>query len=384
MKDVVYSESFREFLQDVTGIELNHTIDMFASRYWNTHHLLCHDDELEGRRIAYIHYFVPDDWNKDDGGALDLFKVNEDGQPSEIMKSFTPSRNTFLFFEISPTSFHQVAEVLAENKERLAISGWFYGKPIERPSPYIESKLPMKSLDDGKRFKLRDWINPMYLVSKTQRQIAEHFEENSSIELKEFLNEEKSKLIHDALIGKEVPWKVIGPYNRRHYETLGRWNVHEDVTGILKDANDFFLSPQVGELIRKLTSLEIEEGHCEIRKFKSTHYTLSQDNHDQIQERGLDAYYFVCPRDEWDIDVGGQITYMDEEDELITMVPEQNSFSLAYRDAGCMKFVKYVNSQAPGDLYMYTMTYLEDPESIQNEPNQNESNQNDIDTENKE
>ena len=30
--------------------------------------LLCHDDELEGRRIAYIYYLVPPDWEEKDGG----------------------------------------------------------------------------------------------------------------------------------------------------------------------------------------------------------------------------------------------------------------------------------------------------------------------------
>ena len=30
--------------------------------------LLCHDDELEGRRIAYIFYLVPPDWEIKDGG----------------------------------------------------------------------------------------------------------------------------------------------------------------------------------------------------------------------------------------------------------------------------------------------------------------------------
>ena len=29
--------------------------------------LLCHDDELEGRRIAFIFYLVPE-WTKEDGG----------------------------------------------------------------------------------------------------------------------------------------------------------------------------------------------------------------------------------------------------------------------------------------------------------------------------
>ena len=39
--------------------------------------LLCHDDELEGRRIAYILYLTPS-WREEDGGTLDLF--NTDGK----------------------------------------------------------------------------------------------------------------------------------------------------------------------------------------------------------------------------------------------------------------------------------------------------------------
>lgn len=31
--------------------------------------LLCHDDELEGRRIAFIYYLVPE-WSQEDGGKL--------------------------------------------------------------------------------------------------------------------------------------------------------------------------------------------------------------------------------------------------------------------------------------------------------------------------
>lgn len=43
--------------------------------------LLCHDDELEGRRIAFILYLVPP-WEKSDGGTLDLFST--DGKSSKL------------------------------------------------------------------------------------------------------------------------------------------------------------------------------------------------------------------------------------------------------------------------------------------------------------
>lgn len=37
--------------------------------------LLCHDDELEGRRVAFILYLVPP-WESSDGGTLDLFSTD--------------------------------------------------------------------------------------------------------------------------------------------------------------------------------------------------------------------------------------------------------------------------------------------------------------------
>ena len=37
--------------------------------------LLCHDDELEKRRLAFIYYLVPP-WDDKDGGMLDLFDTD--------------------------------------------------------------------------------------------------------------------------------------------------------------------------------------------------------------------------------------------------------------------------------------------------------------------
>lgn len=39
--------------------------------------LLCHDDELEGRRVAFILYLVPP-WQCSDGGTLDLYSTDSE------------------------------------------------------------------------------------------------------------------------------------------------------------------------------------------------------------------------------------------------------------------------------------------------------------------
>jgi len=37
--------------------------------------LLCHDDELDTRRVAFALYLTPS-WSKEDGGLLDLFDMD--------------------------------------------------------------------------------------------------------------------------------------------------------------------------------------------------------------------------------------------------------------------------------------------------------------------
>jgi len=407
MKQVIYSSEFRTFLQGVTGIELKSDVDISASKYWSGCQLLCHDDEWEGRRIAFIFYLVPEDWSEEDGGTLDLFECDAQGQPRTVTESILPTWNNFLFFEVTPTSFHQVAEVLS-SKQRLSISGWFHGEPIVRPPPYIEEPLPRFNIADSKRVDISKWVHPNYLKPKIQAQINAQFSDQSSIELPNFLRDDKwealSTLFERSIEaekldmadeaakassssassssnptttdndgdnksktvtkGDKLPFELIGPSNRRHYESLGRWTSPAGIPPLLAEAIDVFKSSEFAELLGKLTGLTLQKVHSEVRRFRQGAYTLAQDNQDQHTERGLDAYYFLCPIDNWDVDVGGQITYMDEEDELATMIPSDNAFSLVFRDVGCMKYVKYVNNEAPAERQEFTFIYWEDPASI--------------------
>lgn len=420
MKEVIYSEQFRSFLQGVTGIELSAKVDISASKYWSGHQLLCHDDELEGRRIAFIFYMVPKDWSEEDGGTLDLFECCEEGQPRMITESILPAWNNFLFFEVSPTSFHQVAEILS-SKERMTFSGWYHGAPIVRPAPYVEQPLPRDLISENPSVDLAQWINPRYLTANIQKQINRQFCKASSIELPDFLIQEKWEQLlqifekHDAALiakiekeanaeseekkeGEEksekeekkengdagdaaaeefneldlLPFELIGPANRRHYESLGRWTQPAAIHPLVLDAIRMFRSPELAQFLQSITGLTLQKMHSEVRRFSPGAYTLAQDNQDQHAERGLDAYYFLCPVDTWDIDLGGQITYMDEEDELATMIPSDNALSLVFRDVGCMKYVKYVNHEAPAARNEIALIFWEDPATLDAEDEKEE------------
>ena len=81
---------------------------MSCAIYDDSSYLLCHDDDLAERRIAYIIYFVSEDWDAVDGGALDLFAADDAGRPTRVTKRIVPQWNSFCMFAVSSISHHQV------------------------------------------------------------------------------------------------------------------------------------------------------------------------------------------------------------------------------------------------------------------------------------
>lgn len=115
------SQKMQKNLHEITGITTS-SISLFGSRYQDTHHLLCHDDQLEDRKLAWFLYLS--DLEVNQGGQLELFN-SKNSTPSTIGAAIQPKKNLFAFFRVSPKSFHQVQEVLGQG-DRLAISGWFH------------------------------------------------------------------------------------------------------------------------------------------------------------------------------------------------------------------------------------------------------------------
>jgi prolyl 3-hydroxylase /prolyl 3,4-dihydroxylase len=89
--------------------------------YQRTHYLLPHDDQLDGRAVAFMYYLTS--LNQDEGGALCLYD-SKDNTPTRIQQKIQPQKNTFVFFRVSAKSFHEIKEVLRGN--RLTLTGWFY------------------------------------------------------------------------------------------------------------------------------------------------------------------------------------------------------------------------------------------------------------------
>ncbi|KAI4872983.1 hypothetical protein NFI96_023671 [Prochilodus magdalenae] len=422
---------FRLWLAEVLGVDLEPTVDISCAKYEHTDVLLCHDDELEGRRVAFILYLVPP-WDPSNGGTLDLYSTDEHYQPVTVVKSLLPCWNTLMFFEVSPVSFHQVAEVLTEGKCRLSLSGWFHGPSLLRPPRYIEPPIPRHTHTLRDESVLFEWVNETYMNPLYQAQVQQEFEDNSEIRLPNFLKEEKFKEVSEALRLPEVEWEKRGPPNKSNpngkvdssklfhvclFVSLSNRRrcyacaeLHS-LPACLKECWDLFSSEPFFLLLSNLTGLSLhylavgheengsdnqgnesdaEKGEkeknpeeqgtssatssneknekgppvCfgELRRWSHGNYTLL---HDSVKrEFALDLLLYLGCTD-WKAEFGGFTSYIahDEDEELLTVYPEDNSLALVYRDKETLRFVKHINhsstDQRDAEFHDFSFTYYE-------------------------
>lgn len=130
--DIIFSPDFAGTIGKIIGKPLGTQIDLAAQQYTRGQYLLCHDDRLESRRVAFVLYLVDEEWNAQlDGGQFEKFPLDFTGTAMpEPVESYTPAWNTLVFFEVSMWSHHQVAEVLG-SRTRLSVAGWLHDAPSE-------------------------------------------------------------------------------------------------------------------------------------------------------------------------------------------------------------------------------------------------------------
>lgn len=246
VRDAMYSEEFRQWLQDVTGCGplSAKKKDMSINDYRNGCHLLNHDDVIATRRVSYILY-LPDPahpWQAEWGGALELYPVKPAKDPQEPREpetipavSIPPKWNQYTFFAVQPGhSFHSVEEVCHPSASRLSISGWFHRPQPDEPgfqqsdedreekerkehasaaglgakraaasfTPYPESldpPLPGSQMTQDDVDFLKPFISASYLAPKTQAQLFEKFGDDSHVLCSEIFNSKVSSAMEKGL-----------------------------------------------------------------------------------------------------------------------------------------------------------------------------------------
>ena len=124
LRDDLGDETWRAKVAERFGVKSLSKIDMSAYVYGLGSFLLPHDDQVEGRIIAYSLHLTDVEMTEKMVGALDLYEADETGV-SKLVKSIIPEYNSLIMFEVSDKSWHQVNEVL-EDILRLTVTGWYH------------------------------------------------------------------------------------------------------------------------------------------------------------------------------------------------------------------------------------------------------------------
>ena len=316
----------------------------------------------------------------------------ENQQPTTYEVSLVPKLNNFVFFEVCPTSFHQVREVLSRDKVRLSVNGWFKGPKVYEVRPYRERFVcPIACKDHFvEEPLLRSWINELYLTDEVEKELQEEFKKESQVRLSSFLKEDRCAVLRDEL-RRCNEWRLKSPANRRRYYVLDEPNFPEN----LKEFLSVMKSEQLFLILGAMTGLKLHplnpddsesdvdsddssdqeaagakrvtksNPRCafEVRKFERGCYTLIHDHDGEVLDREpkLDVKYYFDHEFEAREDAGGCTHYIvkDEDEEVPTVEPENNSLSIVYRDEQTVRFEKYLNSTHSGTFYELSFIFQE-------------------------
>lgn len=276
----VFREDVALWMELNTDITLNGKISMSCSIYFDTDYLLCHDDNLDDRRIAFILY-VMDEWSVEDGGTLDLFDTDEAGCPRNVVKSIVPEYNSFVFFEVVDNSYHQVAEIMSNEKMRWSINGWFHGPKRSSHKPTRPIQIKSFIEPDSAKIELGSWISKNYLTDDISKQIQEEVEANSYIFLQSFLKNDIYEAISADLMSQDIHWQMIGPADERHYEIADE----QTLPRLLKEFYNMFKSISFFQQLKVYTDLDLTPDYesmkpkmtIELQRWSQGCYTLMID-----------------------------------------------------------------------------------------------------------
>ncbi|CAO3587770.1 unnamed protein product [Absidia cylindrospora] len=343
LRNALYSQEFRDFISSVTNCgPLSGTkTDMSINSYNDGCHLLNHDDVIGTRRVSFILYLTDPDhfWNPHDGGALELYPVIEKGIPAvEPSVVIPPQWNQFVMFTVQPGhSFHSVEEVVAQNKPRLSISGWFHipqkGEPgynalVEEGQAKSSLEQLQEESDSSSKFdhyqtaldddateglteedlaSLAEWMNPHYLNMATLSKISEQFLDESAVQCKDILNKEvydrlkkatleadeqdgfgKDKMMAHGTGSQRGNWECQGPPHKHRYMVVnktknkdpnGAQMMDDDSSKILGDLKTKFSGEAFRHWLAVVTQLLPIGYRGDARRFRPGHdYTLATTN----------------------------------------------------------------------------------------------------------
>lgn len=340
----------RAFVQNVTDKKFSDKMTITASQYKYTDRLLCHDDNLHDRSVAFIFYLCKD-WSEQDGGSLDLFDCDSRNQPKNVVKSIFPSYGSFAFFEVTHNSYHQVSEIINPKSVRLSINGWYHGEDLPEQIVWHAPLPKMLTPVNPQGTFLEDFVNPKWLDLKTTAQVKTSFEKELSISLPGFLKPKIFKEISNAMSHADIMWKSCGPANQRRYQVAKPSTLPTVVSQFLKLLQCKFWFRFLSECTVEIDPDVKPTPKCwfEVQRWQAGDYTVLVDDDPLNNTTGIDVHlYFDVPRRKHK--QGGEVFYLgpdrDEQGNLeqaFHLEPENNTATMIAHIEGMAVLTKYLD-----------------------------------------
>jgi prolyl 3-hydroxylase /prolyl 3,4-dihydroxylase len=282
-------------------------------------------------------------------------------------------------------------------------------------APLVSAAFPTWKLSDNDIIFLQEYINPIYLEHTAIDSISDKYINNSYVELRNFLNKNTALKINNNLFMKKENndntlssknWKLLGP---AHVQRYLQYDSNKKSTFVLNDIKTkLFESNSFKKLIHIFTGeskpFTTTNDAIKIRCFrKGMDYTLAHNglllpegdsrldcnlcfvddgllnidgskknngntevNNDKIidwesGERGGFECYIAAENED---NEAAEVYKHDNDDEdggiVLSVSPRFNTLSLALRDDGTMRFIKYVSSVAPSNRYDISTSFCVD------------------------
>ncbi|KAF6252117.1 Oxoglutarate and iron-dependent oxygenase degradation C-term-domain-containing protein [Scenedesmus sp. NREL 46B-D3] len=426
LRGAIYSQEFRQFVEGITGVgDLSDKTDLSCNVYAQGGHLLNHDDVIGTRAVSFIIYLTdPDEpWAAEDGGALELYPLVE-GSVSGDKPRFSISG---WYHKATPqqgsehASLQQLRMKAGEDQilQHTAFEGDDTSGPLSDADlallrawvnpAYLKqeswAKIQDKMEADGS-VQLQKFLLPETLSCAFYAILGLQVADNilQAAVAQDTAEGVGSGKIPSFTAGYSEDWQAVGPPHKQRYlsyrgqpqqpaagaAAAAAAAAASSAGGLLAAAKAaLFESSAFARLLKAMIDVDILKHAGEVRRFRAgLDYTVAHYGIITSEPRLDCVLSFVddatpAAADAWAVgEVGGFEAYLlaDEDDEaagaaavyhqdgndsgVINVPAASNTLNLLMRDAGLMRFVKYVSAAAPGSRWDIAMEYVPEDDGV--------------------
>ncbi|MCA9497144.1 MAG: hypothetical protein KC589_09435 [Nanoarchaeota archaeon] len=191
-----------------------------------------------------------------------------------------------------------------------------------------------KNNSKNNNFELK--INDMYLDESIKLEMQNVFEEEAFIQLNNFFLNDIKKL--RKLISNE---SFILNYKPQFYR-YEEFNIKTCYKPEVLKLYEFFKSKIFLDFLEDILQFEVNIKSIKLHKYSHRDYTILNDK--TKREDIIEVFYDLS--DEFEVEMGGTLTYLTKEEEIYYMEAKFNTLTIFFKPSEVMKYLKYINNKS--------------------------------------